>query len=88
MLKDPYVFDIGGYGKDVLEKDVEYALVSNITNLLLEFVNGFAFVGRQYHLEIEGEDYYIDLLFYNLNLKCYVVVELKTVKLYQNLQES
>lgn len=58
MLKDPYVFDIGGYGKDVLEKDVEDALVSNITNLLLEFGNGFAFVGRQYHLEIEGEDYY------------------------------
>ncbi len=80
MLKDPYVFDIGGYGRDVLEKDVEDALVSNITNLLLEFGNGFAFVGRQYHLEIEGEDYYIDLLFYNLNLKCYVVVELKTVK--------
>ena len=80
MLKDPYVFDIGGYGKDALEKDVEDALVSNITNLLLEFGNGFAFVGRQYHLEIEGEDYYIDLLFYNLNLKCYVVVELKTVK--------
>ncbi len=80
MLKDPYVFDIGGYGKDVLEKDVEDVLVSNITNLLLEFGNDFAFVGRQYHLEIEGEDYYIDLLFYNLNLKCYVVVELKTVK--------
>lgn len=67
-------------GKRALEKDIEDALVSNITNLLLEFGNGFAFVGRQYHLEIEGEDYYIDLLFYNLNLKCYVVVELKTVK--------
>lgn len=80
MLKDPYIFDIGGYGKDALEKDVEDALVSNIINLLLEFGNGFAFVGRQYHLEIEGEDYYIDLLFYNLNLKCYIVVELKTVK--------
>ena len=80
MLKDPYIFDIQGYGKDALEKNIEDALVSNITDLLLEFGNGFAFVGRQYHLEIEGEDYYIDLLFYNLNLKCYVVVELKTVK--------
>lgn len=80
MLKDPYVFDIQGYGKDVLEKDIEDALVSNITDLLLEFGNGFAFVGKQYHLEIEGEDYYIDLLFYNLNLKCYIAVELKTVK--------
>lgn len=79
MLKDPYIFDIT-YKKDALERDIENALVSNITNLLLEFGNGFAFVGRQYHLEIEGEDYYIDLLFYNLNLKCYVVVELKTIK--------
>ena len=80
MLKDPYIFDIEGYGTSPLEKDIEDALVANITNLLLEFGNGFAFVGRQYHLEIENEDYYIDLLFYNLNLKCYVVVELKTVK--------
>lgn len=79
MLKDPYVFDIT-YNEKALERDIEDALVSNITNLLLEFGNGFAFVGRQYHIEIEGEDYYIDLLFYNLNLKCYVVVELKTVK--------
>ena len=79
MLKDPYVFDIA-YNEKALEKDVENALVSNITDLLLELGNGFAFIGRQYHLEIEGEDYYIDLLFYNLNLKCYVVVELKTVK--------
>lgn len=53
MLKDPYVFDIQGYGKDVLEKDIEDALVSNITDLLLEFGNGFAFVGKQYHLEIK-----------------------------------
>lgn len=80
MLKDPYVFDFINYEKDIVEKDVEEALVSNITNLLLEFGKGFAFVGRQYHLEIENEDYYIDLLFYNLNLKCYVVVELKAVK--------
>lgn len=80
MLKDPYIFDIANYEENVLERDIEDALVSNITNLLLEFGNGFAFVGRQYHLEVEGEDYYIDLLFYNLNLKCYVVVELKTVK--------
>lgn len=80
MLKDPYIFDIGNYEENSLERDIEDALVSNITNLLLEFGNGFAFVGRQYHLEVEGEDYYIDLLFYNLNLKCYVVVELKTVK--------
>ena len=59
MLKDPYIFDIT-YNEKALEKDIEDALVSNITDLLLEFGNGFAFVGRQYHLEIEGEDYYID----------------------------
>ena len=51
------------YAEKALEKDVENALVSNITDLLLELGNGFAFIGRQYHLEIEGEDYYIDLLF-------------------------
>lgn len=79
MLKDPYIFDIT-YNEKALEREVEDALVTNITNLLLELGNGFAFIGRQYHLEIENEDYYIDLLFYNLNLKCYVVVELKTVK--------
>ena len=66
-------------GKRALEM-LKDPYIFNITDLLLEFGNGFAFVGRQYHLEIEGEDYYIDLLFYNLNLKCYVVVELKTVK--------
>ena len=65
MLKDPYVFDIA-YNEKALEKDVENALVSNITDLLLELGNGFAFIGRQYHLEIGGDDYYIDLLFYHL----------------------
>ena len=79
MLKDPYIFDIS-YNEKALERDVEDALASNITYLLFELGNGFAFIGRQYHLKIENEDYYIDLLFYNLNLKCYVVVELKTVK--------
>ena len=80
MLKDPYIFDIEGYGTSPLEKDIEDALVANITNLLLEFGNGFAFVGRQYHLEIENEDYYIDLLFYNLKVRSYVVIELKTTE--------
>lgn len=53
---------------------------SNITKLLLELGNGFAFIGRQYHLEIENEDYYIDLLFYNLKVRSYVVIELKTTE--------
>ena len=62
------------------EKDLEDQLVKHITEFLLELGAGFAFVGRQYHLEIGGEDYYIDLLFYHLQLKCYVVIELKTVE--------
>lgn len=79
MFKNPYIFDIE-YNENALERDIEDALVANITGLLLELGKGFAFIGRQYHLEIDGEDYYIDLLFYNLELKCYVVVELKTTK--------
>ena len=62
------------------ELDIERELTANITKLLLELGNGFAFVGRQYHLEIENEDYYIDLLFYNLKVRSYVVIELKTTE--------
>ena len=72
-IKDPYVFDF----IELKEKDLEEALINNITKVLLEFGRGFAFVGHQYHLEVAGEDYYIDLLFYNIKLKCYVVIELK-----------
>jgi hypothetical protein len=61
----------------MIEREIERELVKNITKLLLELGTGFAFVGNQYHLEIENEDFYIDLLFYNLKLRCYVVVELK-----------
>ena len=66
--------------KDYKEKDLEDQLVKHITQFLLELGAGFAFVGRQYHLEIGGDDYYIDLLFYHLKLKYYVVIELKTVE--------
>ncbi len=62
----------------MLERDIENDLVKNVTALLLELRKGFAFLDNQYHLEIGGEDFYIDLLFYNLNLRCYVVIELKT----------
>lgn len=79
-LKDPYIFDFLTLSKDYKEKDLEDQLVKHITQFLLELGAGFAFVGRQYHLEIGGDDYYIDLLFYHLKLKCYVVVELKTVE--------
>ncbi|NRA74098.1 MAG: DUF1016 domain-containing protein [Rickettsiales bacterium] len=76
-LKDPYIFDFLSIGKDVYEREIEKELTKHIRKFLLELGSGFAFVGNQYHLEIEGEDYYIDMLFYHLKLRCYVVVELK-----------
>jgi predicted nuclease of restriction endonuclease-like (RecB) superfamily len=76
-MKDPYVFDFIELKEDAKEKDLEEALIKNITKVLLEFGKGFAYVSHQYHLEVAGEDYYIDLLFYNIKLKCYVVIELK-----------
>ena len=74
LLKDPYIFDFISADKDLKELDIERELTTNITKLLLELGSGFAFVGRQYHLEIENEDYYIDLLFYNLSAlnKCII----------------
>ncbi len=76
-LKDPYLFDFLGLGKDAHERDVEKALINHMEKFLLELGAGFAFVGRQYHLEVGGQDYYIDLLFYHLKLRCFVVIELK-----------
>ena len=80
MLKDPYIFDFLTEKEDMKELEIEKELTSNITKLLLELGNGFAFIGRQYHLEIGNKDYYLDLLFYNLKVKSYVVVELKTTE--------
>ena len=80
LLKNPYIFDFISADNDLKELDIESELTTNITKLLLELGNGFAFVGRQYHLEIENEDYYLDLLFYNLKVKSYVVIELKTTE--------
>lgn len=77
-LKDPYIFDFVQLREDAKEHDIEDQLVRNVTKLLLELGTGFAFIGNQYHMEIGGEDYYLDLLFYNLKLRCYVVIELKT----------
>lgn len=77
-MKDPYVFDFIPFREDMLERDIEQELVRDVTKLLLELGTGFAFLGNQYHLNVGGDDFYIDLLFYNLNLRCYVVIELKT----------
>ena len=77
-MKDPYIFDFIPFQEDMVERDIEQALVRDVTKFLLELGTGFAFLGNQYHLNVGGDDFYIDLLFYNLNLRCYVVIELKT----------
>jgi predicted nuclease of restriction endonuclease-like (RecB) superfamily len=79
-LKDPYTFDFFTLAKPFNERDIENQLVSHISKFLLELGKGFAFVGKQYHIEVAENDYYLDLLFYHIKLKCYVVVELKNTK--------
>ena len=76
-LKDPYNFDFLTIRSDAHERDLEQGLLDHIQKFLLELGVGFAFVGRQYHMEISGQDYYLDLLFYHLRLRCYVVIDLK-----------
>jgi predicted nuclease of restriction endonuclease-like (RecB) superfamily len=76
-LKDPYLFDFLGLGDEALERDIENALIRHITRFLLELGAGFAFVGRQFRLEVGGDEFFIDLLLYHTRLKCHVVVELK-----------
>lgn len=79
-LKDPYNFDFVAMTASMKEKDLENQLVTQISKFLLELGKGFAFIGQQYHLEIADNDYYLDLLFYHVRLKCYVVVELKNTR--------
>jgi hypothetical protein len=79
VFKDPYLFDFLGTADPRREREVEKALLDHIQQFLLEMGSGFAFVGRQVHLEFASCDYYIDLLFYHLKLRCYVVIELKAV---------
>ena len=77
IFKDPYLFDFLGTDMPRREVEIERKLTEHIQNFLLELGQGFAFVGRQVHLEVGGDDFYIDLLFYHLKLRCYVVIELK-----------
>ena len=79
-LKDPYVFDFLDVSREANEREIEAALVRHVTRFLLELGAGFAFVGRQVPLEVGGDDFFIDLLFYHLKLRCYVVIELKADK--------
>lgn len=76
-LKDPYRFDFLGMTDEAQERAVEGALVKHVTEFLLELGEGFAFVGRQVMLDVGGDEFFIDLLFYHLKLRCYVVIELK-----------
>jgi len=78
VLKDPYVFDFLELREEIRERELERELITRIRDFLLELGVGFAFVGSQVHLEVGGEDFYLDLLFYHLKLRCYVVIELKT----------
>ena len=77
-LKDPYVFDFLTLGNDFRERELEKALTEHLRDFLLELGVGFAYVGSQYHMEIGYQDFYIDLLFYHLMLRCYVVIDLKS----------
>jgi len=80
ILKDPYNFDFLTLGPDALEKQLEEGLLEHITRFLVELGEGFAFVGRQVRLEVDGEDFSIDLLFYHLHLRAFIVIDLKARK--------
>jgi len=81
MTKDPYNFDFLTLTENYKEKELKEALIRNVTKFLLELGTGFAFVGREYRLQIGRTEKFLDMLFYNLNLRCYVVIEIKTTEL-------
>ena len=78
VLKDPYNFDFLELANGYKERELEQGLIDHIQQFLIELGQGFAFVARQYPLEVDGDDYYIDLLFYHLKLRCYCIIEIKT----------
>lgn len=79
-LKDPYIFDFLTLAEPFQERELETGLVAHVEKFLLELGAGFSFMGRQYHLTVSNQDFYIDLLFYHTKLRCYVVIELKKGK--------
>ena len=83
ILKDPYVLDFLNLKQDksVLEKDIESKIMNKLQNFILEMGKGFAFIGKQYRISIDDDNYYVDLVFYNVILKCYVLIDLKATKL-------
>ena len=80
VIKDPFIFELEGIKEESIEKDIENAMMERIKNILLELGKGFSFVGNQYKISTENQDYYIDMLFYHVDLRCYIVVELKNVE--------
>lgn len=80
LTKDPYVFDFLSMTEGYTERELQQYLEDHMTKFLLELGKGFCFYGKQVHINVGGDDFYIDLLFYNAHLHCYVVVELKTTK--------
>ena len=77
VLKDPYIFDFLTLAEPFRERELELGLLRHLEQFLIALGQGFAFVGRQIHLEVGGEDFYLDLLFYHLHLRCFVIVDLK-----------
>ncbi len=75
-IKNPYYFDFLGLGAEAQERDIEKELIKRITEFMLELGKGFAYVGRQYAIQISDSEYFIDLLFYHLHLRCFVVIEI------------
>lgn len=76
-IKNPYYFDFLGLGDEAQERDIERGLIKRITEFMLELGKGFAYVGRQYPIQISDSEYFIDLLFYHLHLRCFVIIEIK-----------
>ena len=77
-IKDPYIFDFLTLKENYKEKELEQAMISKIKDVLIELGKGFSFVGNQYKISTNNNDFYIDLLFYHIDLRCYIVIELKT----------
>jgi predicted nuclease of restriction endonuclease-like (RecB) superfamily len=77
LVKDPYNFEFLPLGPALLERELERSLIAHLRDLIMELGKGFSFVGSQYHLEVGAQDYYLDLLFYHLKLRCFVIIDLK-----------
>jgi len=77
IMKDPYIFNLANLKTKHIERELENAMVERIKNVLIELGNGFSFVGNQYKITVDNKDYFIDMLFYHLKLRCFIVIELK-----------